>query len=166
MKDNIPGFPGYHVTKDGKVYSRKQYKNYKLIKCKIKSTGYKYVTLRKESRSYSIGIHRLVAMVYIPNPNNYPVVMHLDDNKTNNKVENLQWGTILMNNRDAHNKGLISYPRLKGDLNPSSKISNRDRIKLCKEYDTGLYSQRFLAKKYGISQSRVRQLYLKFKKSI
>lgn len=100
MKDNIPGYPGYHVTKDGKVYSRHTNhnvlsNNWHELKISKLPNGYLRVNLvNPQGEEYNFRIHRLVAEAYIPNPNNYPVVMHLDDDKTNNKVENLQWGYL------------------------------------------------------------------------
>lgn len=143
MKDNIPGYPGYHVTKDGKVYSKKKrgsISTWVEKHCRKVYTGYLKVGLTANGISTSFSVHRLVAMVYIPNPNNYPIVMHLDDNKTNNKVENLQWGTYSMNNKEAYDRGLKKA--LKGELHSNAKISNKTRLKICKLYDTGNYSQR------------------------
>lgn len=91
MKD-IPNFEGkYAITKEGKVWS---YKHKKFLKPKIVN-GYPLVDLFKknDNKKYPIGIHRLVAMTYIPNPDNLPEVNHKDESKTNNCVENLEWCT-------------------------------------------------------------------------
>lgn len=53
--------------------------------------------LYKDKKEYHASIHRLVAEAYIPNPNNLPVVDHIDDNPFNNHVSNLQWVTIQQN---------------------------------------------------------------------
>lgn len=91
-KDNIPGIPGYHITKDGRLFNTRTGLE---RKCNpLHKTGYKSPKIR--NKHYHI--HRLVALVYIPNPNNLPVVMHLDDNKLNNDVSNLKWGTYYDNN--------------------------------------------------------------------
>ncbi len=50
-----------------------------------------------DGRQKGFGVHKLVAMAYIPNPNNYPIVMHLDSRRTHNVVSNLMWGTPKMN---------------------------------------------------------------------
>ncbi len=102
MKENIIGHPGYHVTRDGKVYSNK------LGSWVRKSTfiskthngrkgGYEYVVLLDKGEQYCYSVHKLVALAYIPNPNNYPIVMHKDNNRTNNRVSNLLWGTHKLN---------------------------------------------------------------------
>jgi hypothetical protein len=70
MKE-IAGHPGYFVTEDGRVFSnksgelkeRKQYKHKK---------GYKIICINTEGKQYTLRVHRLVAELYIPNPNNLP----------------------------------------------------------------------------------------------
>lgn len=110
MKENVIGFPGYHVTKGGKVYSCliKGGSNRKgpwvLKKTYITNTGQRIV-LCNSSGVHSTYVSRLVAMAYIPNPNNLPVVMHLDDIGTHNHVDNLKWGTHKENTWDSINKG-------------------------------------------------------------
>lgn len=84
MKDNISDFPGYYVTVDGKVYSRKNnrhgyLKDYHLLKTKYtKHDGRPYVTLRNPKLGIRrlAKVHRLVALAYIPNPENKPCVCH------------------------------------------------------------------------------------------
>lgn len=118
-KDNIPRHPGYHVTEDGRILSRYQGRlltsTYHLKKVSVQPNGYLKVILH--GKQYLV--HRLVALAYIPNPNNLPVVMHLDDVRTNNHYKNLQWGTAKDNMMDAVNKGRIK----KGKDNPSIKFS-------------------------------------------
>lgn len=70
--------------------------------------GYLRVDLRSTDRK--IGrmemVHRLIALVFIPNPNNYPQVNHINPNKNDNSVNNLEWCTNLHNNRHARSFGL------------------------------------------------------------
>ena len=90
MKD-IEGFEQrYAITSDGRVWS--YYLN-DFRKLQIDKKGYAYVTLcllgtRNKKR---IAVHRLVAQAFIPNPNNFQEINHKDENKLNNRVENLEW---------------------------------------------------------------------------
>ena len=105
---DIPGFPNYMISNQGRVY-RKSYgkvgKNGRtyhfkamLLKGSIDPDGYKRVQLTREvDGSHSYFIHRLVASTFIPNTENYPVVNHKDGNKQNNNVHNLEWCTAKEN---------------------------------------------------------------------
>lgn len=70
------------------------------------SNGYKFVCLRKNSINHNSLIHRLVAEAFINNPNNLPVVNHIDGNKQNNRVDNLEWCTYHDNRMHANRLGL------------------------------------------------------------
>lgn len=89
------GYPLYDISDDGIVYSlnyRGHGKEHPMRPHKD-TKGYYQVELRNEYGKSSFVVHRLVAMAFIPNPNNYPQVNHKDENKINNKVENLEWCT-------------------------------------------------------------------------
>jgi hypothetical protein len=81
-------FPNYIITNDGKVYNSRR-KLYLTLKKHV--TGYTGVSLSNENENKSFNVHRLVALLFLDNPNNYPEVNHIDFDKTNNKVENLEW---------------------------------------------------------------------------
>ena len=94
----IQGFPDYLVYDDGRVFSKK---TRKFMKCNDNGGGYLQVSFHLD-KIYTHKIHRLVALHYIPNPNNYPQVDHIDRDKRNNNVSNLRWVDSSMNNQ---NKG-------------------------------------------------------------
>lgn len=70
--------------------------------------GYKYVTLYKDGKQKHKYLHRLVAEAFIDNPNNYPEVNHLDFDKSNNYVTNLEWCSKRCNMNHAHINGKLS----------------------------------------------------------
>jgi hypothetical protein len=99
----ILDFPEYYISNTGEVYSRKsKTKNAtsaritKLHKEKTRC-GYLRVALCKNKNIIHKGIHRLVAEAFIPNPENKPQVNHIDGDKTNNCVSNLEWVTASEN---------------------------------------------------------------------
>ena len=106
MKD-IKGYEGiYGITSCGKVWS---YKNECFLKPISNKKGYMRVNLCKDGKVKSYKIHRLVAEAYIPNPDNLPQVDHIDENKTHNYVNNLQWITNRNNCRKSNNKPILQY---------------------------------------------------------
>lgn len=88
MRD-IPGYENlYAVTNDGQVYKKK---TGRLTKGSINKYGYYVTSLTKDGISKNYLVHRLVAMAWLPNPDNLPQVNHKDENKENNCVDNLEW---------------------------------------------------------------------------
>ena len=84
----VNGFNDYEVFEDGRVWSNKRNK---FLFGGVATGGYRVVTLRKNNKSYTKLVHRLVAEGFIPNPDNLPEVHHINEDKTDNRVENLMW---------------------------------------------------------------------------
>lgn len=91
MKE-IKDFPEYLITEDGKVYSTK-YNKLRELKPRYDTKGYCIVLLFYKGKGTTKKVHRLVAETYIPNPDNLPQVNHIDEDKKNNYVSNLEWVT-------------------------------------------------------------------------
>lgn len=92
---DIEGYEGmYMVSSLGRVKTLIcRYKNVTILKERVKNNGYCSITLYKNKIPHTYLAHRLVAQAFLPNPNNYPVVNHKDENPKNNCVENLEWYT-------------------------------------------------------------------------
>lgn len=98
----VVGYEGlYEVSNIGRVKGINTYSHKEpiiLSQCKRKD-GYLSVRLSKNNISKSKTVHRLVAMAFIPNPDNLEMVNHKDENKANNKVDNLEWCTRAYNQK-------------------------------------------------------------------
>lgn len=101
MKKDIPGYEGlYAITKNGAVWSYpKTTRNRGKWLGQRENLGYMLVTLCKEKTIKTMRVHRLVAITYLSNPNNYPQINHLDGDKANNHVSNLEWCDAFRNQR-------------------------------------------------------------------
>lgn len=103
----IVGSETDYITPSGKIY--KDYGNnmmYPKANFINKHNGYLYCGITYPEGQKQRRVHILVAESYLPNSNNYPVVMHLDNNKANPNVNNLQWGTVSQNTKSAFDDGL------------------------------------------------------------
>ena len=88
---DIVGFEGYEISSWGRVYS---HKSQRFLVQVINSWGYAEVRLYDlRGRQHSKRVNRLVAEAFIQNPDGHPIVNHIDECKTNNHVENLEWCT-------------------------------------------------------------------------
>ena len=99
---DIPGYEGlYQVNQWGEVYSL--YTG-RILKYSFSADGYKQYNLYKNKKNYIMMAHRAVALAFIPNPENFPVINHKDENKENCYYENLEWCSYSYNNKynDLH----------------------------------------------------------------
>lgn len=85
--DSLKGFNNYEINRKGRVRNKLTGREVGAID----EHGYVRVVLKQDGRFYNRGVHVLVATQYIPNPENKPIVNHIDENRANNCVENLEW---------------------------------------------------------------------------
>jgi len=120
---DIAGFEGkYQISNLGRVKSILKTMT-KIRKPRIHSSGYWCLNLTVNYKWKSVTIHRLIAIAFIPNPNNYRTVNHIDGNKQNNDISNLEWCTQKENCKHAFRTGLHK-PSCIGrfnELHPMSK---------------------------------------------
>jgi hypothetical protein len=116
MFKDISEFPGYQISDSGEIFSTK---TKRIIIQAFDKDGYVRTSLYRNGKRINVKAHRLVAIAFIPNPENKPIINHKDGDKTNNNVENLEWCTqsenVLHSFRVLGNTGLL------GSLSPLSK---------------------------------------------
>jgi hypothetical protein len=95
----------YEITFDEPWEIRKT-KNRKIVKQQLKTSGYYEIHLEQHK---DFKLHRIIAEQFIPNPNNYPVIDHLNHNRADNRLENLRWTTSSINNRNRVSHRGVKY---------------------------------------------------------
>jgi len=135
---DIECYSGYKISNLGRVKSYRKDTNGYLMSPAKTALGYYQVELQTGGKYKGKTIHRLVAQAFIPNPNNYPQINHKDEDKSNNKVDNLEWCTQLYNNRYGHHGEKISKATLnhKGDKIIAYDANNHYKI-YRNAYDAG-----------------------------
>ena len=113
---DVLGYEGlYKVSNLGEVKSlaRKGRKNDMILKPSFNGWGYLIVFLTKDGKTKSFKVHRLVAIAFIPNPNGYRCVDHINTDRTDNRVENLRWVSHKMNSFNPITKNRVTEAIIK-----------------------------------------------------
>ena len=101
---DIVGYEGlYRVSNLGRV---KNTITHNFLKNYLHKSGYVRINIKKLQKNNNCRLHRLIARAFIPNPENKKTVNHIDGNKQNNSIENLEWLTQKENNKHARDTGL------------------------------------------------------------
>lgn len=150
LSHNIKNWPGYHISKRGRLYKYYPKRNLWMLMKGTISRNRTYHILRNDNKRTRIQASRLVALTWIPNPENKPCVCHKDNDRTNNRVENLYWGTYKENTQQCIRDGRF-------------KPGGRDILDefsidcLLYEYNLGK-PRSILKKKFGISDSSITRI--------
>lgn len=140
----------YLVSNSGKV---KNTTSNKLLAGHLNEDGYIIFNLTIENKRCDYKAHRLVALSFIPNPENKPEVNHKDGNKQNNWDWNIEWVTRKENIQHAYDTGLMKNSMINrlGSKNPSSKYSEEQVESVCKYYFIDNKTQKEIAEKLNVS---------------
>jgi YesN/AraC family two-component response regulator len=155
---DIPGYENeYQVSNLGRVKSLERYVNHnygglklvyeKYMKLSKSNNGYYGLSLKRKRKS----IHRLVAITFIENKNNLPCINHIDGDKSNNCVSNLEWVNYSQNLKHAFDNNLRSS---KGTKHPQCKLTEKEVKQIRELYNKGL-DHKTIADMFSISKSYV-----------
>lgn len=146
---DIKGFEGlYKINRNGNIIAMPNKTHTDIIELKLCNVtgGYKAINLVKNKKQKTYLVHRLVAEHFIPNPNNYNIVNHKDENKTNNNADNLEWCTDAYNNKYSKGHSVFAFNK---DTNEMLKFKSlREAGMYFKISPTTIKKYRNLKKKY------------------
>ena len=153
MYKDIPWNLNYSVSESGDIFSKKTNKILKPYK--QKSTGYYTVNLYNNRKRETVLIHRIVAKVYIPNPENKPNVNHIDFDPSNNAVHNLEWVTQKEN--VAHTHKHKRNANFEGERSSNSKLTDKEAYEIKFRF-TKFTTNKELSEIYGVGEETVRKI--------
>ena len=159
----IPGYDGYYKASTlGQIKSieridcRGQKRKSMILKQRTDKDGYKVLSLSKKGKNRLYLVHRLIAITFIDNPNNKPQINHINEDKTDNRTENLEWCTPKENTN--HGTAIERRKRPKAvvaiEINTGTEIEfssvketkefgfNRSQVSNCCNHVKGYYTHR------------------------
>lgn len=130
MWKNIIGYEDlYQINELGQIKNKKE----QIKKSNVTNSGYKVVDLYKNNVRHTLLLHRLVAQVFVPNPDNLEIVNHKDGNKLNNAASNLEWCDYSHNLNHARQNGLRPQ-----EWQYQGKLSKEEVLEIPKLVEMGL----------------------------
>lgn len=160
---DIKGYEGlYQISSLGEVKSVERISpqghrlKERIRKTYIDRYGYRAINLCKNGVITKYDIHRLVAIAFIPNPEEKPQVNHIDGNKLNNCVENLEWNTCSENISHAFRTGIKKpfHIHRYGESNSNCKVKDDDIKSLINDFKSGMRRDDLILK-YGIGKTQM-----------
>jgi len=136
-------------------------KKIKIKNLHINRYGYLHVKLCKYGQCKHHLVHRLVGMAFLPEPNKKLQINHIDGNKLNNCVTNLEWATSKENMAHAWQTGLINADHMQGSRHPKAKITEDDVVVIRNLYQSKLATKQELSDKYGLSVASISDILYK-----
>lgn len=154
---DIAGYEGYYqVSNFGNVKSlevtysvcnTERTRKSRIMAQEKRPNGYMQIGLCKGTTQKKFRIHRLVAMAFIPNPHNLPIVHHLDNIKSNNSSVNLEWCTFSKNTKHAYDMGLIKHPTM--------RLTTEKVCEIRRLYEEEGRTQKYLASVFNVGISQI-----------
>lgn len=160
----IPDFPRWEINEAGHIRNTKTGAD-KFVYVSVQ--GYMSVNFKKNGKQVSKKVHRFVGSLFLPEPepwlqelcaSKWPFkvcINHIDHDKLNNHVSNLEWCDIAHNNKAAMDLGRV--PALKGELNGRAILTEELVHKLCKAYESGMKPKESV-EVFGISRQQATKI--------
>lgn len=162
---DIPGYNGkYKASNLGNIKSMNYHrgKKEKILKSYKNHSGYFMVSVCRNNKRETYSCHYLVAITFIPNPENKPEINHRDLNKKNNCIENLEWITHIDNAKHAVKNGVKfggNHEYCMGEKNVTSKLKNKDIPIIRSLYPKLNFVQ--IAKKFNVNRKTIEHIIYK-----
>lgn len=150
---NIIGLQHYVISEDGIIINSL---TGNALKQNAAKKGHLRVTLCGNNIRKNFSVHRLVALVYIPNPHNYPFVCHKDNNPKNNHYLNLRWDNNYGNMQDRKLAG--RYYEQIGEKNYSHKLTEKEVLQIKELLKSTELTQQLIANKFNISRTTINDI--------
>ncbi len=145
---DLKGFDNYQISNLGRIYSKKRRVCLKVKR--LGNNGYYQVRLSKDGNYVYKNLHRLIAETFIPNPNNYRTVNHINGNKLDNRVSNLEWAD---DSRQQHQAYLLGLKKCTQHI-----LSENEILEVYKKYFEEKQSIYSLAKEYNTRKQQITKL--------
>jgi len=134
---DINDFPNYMINENGEIYSKIR-KKFLLIK---PNGGYNKLSLRRDKKQYNKSVHRLLGIQFLPNPNNFPCIDHINRNRLDNSLSNLRWVSYSTNakNKSSKKNATSNYVGVRKTHN-IKKPYRAETTQEGKKYNIGYYT--------------------------
>lgn len=165
----VPNTEGrYEVSTFGRLRTNgwKGTNQIRVMKPAKDANGYLRTMIKINGRLKTVKIHRLVAEVFIPNPENKPQVNHIDFNRSNNAVSNLEWCTFKENIQHSIDAKRFKWngvmpPKKLGSQVGNSKLTEDQVREIRKKFKPRVYTREMLAQEYGVSSHTIKDCILR-----
>lgn len=157
----IPGFPGYGASADGRIWTRRHhgghglYPDWREKAHTGNGTGYRRVNLGNGDGTVAMRyVHRLVAAIFVPNPEGLPQVNHRNGDKADNQATNLEWTTPAGNQNHALDAGLAKS----GERHCQARLTDAQVREIRSRAGEGYGAVSRMSREYGVSRRVIKMI--------